>query len=90
MLGDTFRLISFLFGIKSTYLPLPRRFCGGRMERYSWFEIYRAALLELDTSKIPERLMLAREKLKQRMQMAGLMVMSSKQLTRSITCTRLN
>jgi hypothetical protein len=42
------------------------------MERYSWFEIYRAALLELDSSKIPERLMLAREKLKQRMQMAGL------------------
>ena len=42
------------------------------MKQYSWFEIYRAALLELDSSKIPERLMLAREKLKQRMQMAGL------------------
>jgi hypothetical protein len=42
------------------------------MQQYSWFEIYRVALLELDSSKIPERLALAREKLKQRMQMAGL------------------
>jgi hypothetical protein len=40
--------------------------------KYSWFDIYRVALLELDSSKIPERLALAREKLKQRMQMAGL------------------
>jgi hypothetical protein len=42
------------------------------MKQYSWFEIYRAALLELDSSKIPARLMLAREKLRQRMQIAGL------------------
>ena len=42
------------------------------MQQYSWFEIYRVALLELDSSKVPERIALAREKLKQRMQMAGL------------------
>jgi hypothetical protein len=42
------------------------------MEKYSWFDIYRAALLEVDSSKIPQRLALAREKLKQRMQIAGL------------------
>ena len=42
------------------------------MQHYSWFEVYRVALLELDSSKIPERLALARQKLKERMQMAGL------------------
>ena len=42
------------------------------MHNYSWFEVYRVALLELDPSKIPERLALARLKLKERMQMAGL------------------
>jgi hypothetical protein len=73
MLGDTFRLISFLLGIQSRYFPSPAAASvGGGMKHYSWFEIYRAAMVELDSSKIPERLMLAREKLKQRMQMAGL------------------
>lgn len=42
------------------------------MNNYPWFEVYRVALLELDRSKIPERLALARLKLKQRMQMARL------------------
>jgi hypothetical protein len=42
------------------------------MQQYSWFAIYRVALLEVDSSKVPERIALAREKLKQRMQMAGL------------------
>jgi hypothetical protein len=42
------------------------------MKQYSWSEIYHVALLELDSSKLPERLALAREKLKQRMQLAGL------------------
>ncbi len=44
------------------------------MQSYSWFEVYRIALLELDRSKIPERLALARQKLKERMQMADLTV----------------
>lgn len=42
------------------------------MKDYPWFEVYRVALLELDRNKIPERLALARQKLKERMQMAGL------------------
>jgi len=42
------------------------------MQHYSWFEVYRLAVLELDRSKIPERLALARQRLKERMQMAGL------------------
>ena len=42
------------------------------MQQYSWLEIYRLALTEVDSSKVSERIALAREKLKQRMQMAGL------------------
>ncbi|HEX6502140.1 MAG TPA: hypothetical protein VF011_02760 [Terriglobales bacterium] len=42
------------------------------MKNYPWFEVYRVALLELDGSKISERLALARQKLKERMQLAGL------------------
>jgi hypothetical protein len=42
------------------------------MNNYPWFEVYRVALLELERSKIPERLALARLKLKERMQTAGL------------------
>lgn len=44
------------------------------MYNYPWFEVYRVALLELDRDKIPERLALARQKLKERMQMTGLTV----------------
>ncbi len=32
------------------------------MRNYSWFEVYRVALLELDRNKIPERLAFARQK----------------------------
>jgi hypothetical protein len=39
---------------------------------FPWFEVYRAALLELDPGKISERLAFARQKLMERMQMAGL------------------
>jgi hypothetical protein len=42
------------------------------MNNYPWFEVYRVALLELDRSKIFERITLARQKLKERMQMTGL------------------
>lgn len=42
------------------------------MKTYPWFEVYRVALLELDRSKISERLALARLKLKERMQSDGL------------------
>ena len=42
------------------------------MKNYPWFEVYRIALLELDRSKIPDRLSLARQKLKERMHVAGL------------------
>ncbi|HEX6503106.1 MAG TPA: hypothetical protein VF011_07640 [Terriglobales bacterium] len=42
------------------------------MKTYPWFEVYRVALLELDRNKISERLALARQKLKERMQLAGL------------------
>jgi hypothetical protein len=39
---------------------------------FPWFEVYRVALLELDPGKISERLTFARQTLKERMQMAGL------------------
>ncbi len=42
------------------------------MKNYSWFEVYRAALLELDSSQITARVAVARQKLKERMQMPGL------------------
>ncbi len=42
------------------------------MNTYPWFEVYRVALLELDHNKVPERLALARQKLRERMKMAGL------------------
>lgn len=42
------------------------------MNQYSWFDVYRVALLELDSNKVPERIALAREKLKHRLQMAEL------------------
>ena len=38
------------------------------MEQYPWFEVYRFALLELDKSKVPERVALARKKLTARLQ----------------------
>jgi hypothetical protein len=38
------------------------------MKHYSWSEVYRIALLELDSSKIPDRIELARKTLKARMQ----------------------
>jgi len=42
------------------------------MNKFPWFEVYRVALLELDPHKVPERLALARQKLQERMKMAGL------------------
>ena len=38
------------------------------MQHYPWFEIYRVALLELDANKVPQRVTLARQTLKARMQ----------------------
>jgi hypothetical protein len=38
------------------------------MKQYSWSEVYRIALLELDSNKIPDRIALARKTLKARMQ----------------------
>lgn len=38
------------------------------MRQYPWSEVYRVALLELDRSKIPERIAVARQTLKARMQ----------------------
>jgi hypothetical protein len=40
---------------------------GARMKHYSWSEVYRIALLELDSSKIPDRIALARKTLTARM-----------------------
>jgi hypothetical protein len=45
--------------------PLPK---GSTMKQYTWSEVYRIALLELDSSKILERITLARKTLKARMQ----------------------
>ena len=42
------------------------------MRNYLWFEVYRVALLELDHSKIPERIAFARRKLKERLQLPEL------------------
>ena len=38
------------------------------MKQYSWSEVYRIALLELDSNRIPDRIALARKTLKARMQ----------------------
>jgi len=38
------------------------------MKQYPWFEVYRVALLELDSSKVPERIALARQTLNARLQ----------------------
>jgi hypothetical protein len=38
------------------------------MKQYSWTEVYRIALLELDSNRIPDRIELARKTLKARMQ----------------------
>lgn len=37
------------------------------MRQYPWSEVYRIALLELDKSKVPERIAVARQTLKARM-----------------------
>ena len=68
----SFLLNSVVSGIEFRYLPPPAPLLWGRMQHYSWFDTYRVALLETDISKVPERIALAREKLKQRMQMAAL------------------
>ena len=38
------------------------------MKHYSWSEVYRTALLELDNKKIPERIAVARKTLTARLQ----------------------
>lgn len=40
----------------------------GTVEQYPWFDVYRVALVELDTSKVPERIALARKTLKARLE----------------------
>lgn len=53
--------------LSGTYLLAPLRE-DANMKQYPWSEVYRIALLELDRSKVPERIAIARQTLKARMQ----------------------